>query len=111
MSRYVPRSTPGIPPTSPRVTSPAVDGTDPHSSSIAGLPRQPYRSGQRDTLIHAGGDIANAEFERAKLRVRTHIPPDLLAIVDAAGLHQQVDVLVEFAGRIVMVRDTGAREG
>ena len=58
----------------------------------------------------AAADVADAELQRAELRVRAHVPPDLLAVVDRAGADQQIDIAIELGARHERRRDAGARE-
>ena len=42
--------------------------------------------------------------------VRSHVPPDLLAVIDAAGLHQQLDEALEGLVALEFVGNSGSRE-
>src|SRR5436305_11655755 len=42
-------------------------------------------------LVGAHGNVAYPEFEGVEERVRANVPPDLLGVVDAVGLNQQLD--------------------
>ncbi len=74
----------------------------------------------RDNRLEEGGDrhhlfdfrwqVANAELERRKKRMRPHVPPDLLRVVDAARLDEQVDVRVELTDRTEVVRNISPRK-
>src|SRR5204863_5464795 len=59
--------------------------------------------GEADGLVDAHRHVAHTELESREERVGTHVPPDLLRIVDAVGLHQRADVLVELAGAAEVV--------
>src|SRR5207244_8888962 len=45
-----------------------------------------------DCVVNARGNVADAKLERGKERMRPGITPNLFAVVDAAGLDQQIDV-------------------
>src|ERR1700682_5514124 len=61
-------------------------------------------------LFDLGGDIAHAKFQRAERRMRTHVPPDFLAAVDAVQLDQQVQKILVRAPGFELFWNTGARE-
>src|SRR6266404_5298811 len=64
--------------------------------------------GQTDRILDARGDVADAELESTKIRMRAHIPPDLLGIVHAAQFYEQVDVVLILAPGTISVGDAGA---
>ena len=66
--------------------------------------------GDGDGLLGAGGDVADPELQGLEVGVGPHVPPDLLAVVDAVGAHQQLDVAAVVVPGAVGVRDLGARE-
>ena len=45
--------------------------------------------GEADRLVDAHRHVADAVLERGEERMRPHVPPDLLRVVDAVRLHQQ----------------------
>ena len=55
-------------------------------------------------------DVADAELERREERMRADVPPDLLGVVDAVGLDQQVDEVFVLGPAGESVGDVGARE-
>ena len=65
---------------------------------------------ESDHLVDSRWDVADAELERRESRMRAHVPPDFLAVVDAAGLEQKVDVVVILGIRAEVVGDVSARE-
>src|SRR6187200_1450208 len=52
----------------------------------------------RDGLLEAHRDVADAELDRLEEGMRTHVPPDLLPVVDRPGLHEHADEVVELRG-------------
>lgn len=56
------------------------------------------------------GDVADAEFERVEDRVEADVPPDLLRVIDAAGLDEQVNVAVELVDRFEEIGNACAWE-
>ena len=66
--------------------------------------------GEGDRLLDPHRHVADAELEGVEERVRADVPPDLLAVVDAVGLDQQLDVVVVLGEAAEVVRDAGARE-
>src|SRR5262245_45841457 len=66
--------------------------------------------GDGDRGARSGRHIADAEFQRAEHRMRAQIPPDLLAVVDAVQLDEELDVLLVLGPRVEMIRDPGSRE-
>ena len=55
-------------------------------------------------LVDAHRHVADAELERVEERVRADVPPDLLGVVDAVGLDEQVDEVLELGERARSVR-------
>jgi len=66
--------------------------------------------GERDGLVDPHRHVADAELERVEVRVHADVPPDHLAVVDAVGLDQQLDVVVVLRQALEVVRDAGARK-
>src|SRR5882762_5795956 len=70
-----------------------------------------------DDRLRQGGDgdrgarrrrhVADAELQRAEDRMRPEVPPDFLAVVDAAQLDERLDVLLVFGPRVAVIRDAG----
>src|SRR6185369_16605780 len=50
------------------------------------------------------------KFQGGEVRVGADVPPDLLGVVDAIRLDQQVDVILEFRPALINVGDVGARK-
>src|SRR6266545_2485377 len=63
--------------------------------------------GDAHDLVHPGARVADAELDGRVLPVRSQVPPDLLAIVDAVGPHQQLDVVAELVVGAELWRDPG----
>ena len=66
--------------------------------------------GEADGFVHSHRDVAHAELQRVEERVEADVPPDLLRVVDAPGLDEQVDVAVELLDGLEQVGDAGARK-
>src|SRR5262245_28661231 len=64
----------------------------------------------RDRLVGAHRDVADAELDRLEEGVRPHVPPDLLAVVDAFCLDQEVHERVELLRRLEGLGDGRARK-
>src|SRR6185436_12029831 len=62
-----------------------------------------------DRVVHAGRNIADAKLKCRKERVRTHVPIDLLGVVDAPGLDKQFDVALKGTVGLEVVRNASAR--
>src|SRR5947209_644259 len=69
-------------------------------------------SQRRDShrLLYLGSDITHPEFQRAKRRVRTNIPPDFLAAINAVELHQQIKKVLVCAPGFKLLRYARSRE-
>src|SRR5438132_13200788 len=65
---------------------------------------------QAEGFVHPGGGIADPELDGGVEDVRAQVPPDLLAVVDAAGSYQQVDEILELVPGREVGRDPGARK-
>ena len=66
--------------------------------------------GDAQRLLDTRGRVADAELDRGEERVRPQIPPDLPAVVDRPGLHEELhEVLVLVVAREVR-RGPGAGE-
>src|ERR1700683_1158418 len=63
--------------------------------------------GQRNRLIRAHGNVAHPELNRIKKRMRPDVPPDLLRIIDAVGLDQQLDEVFILAPAGKVIRNVG----
>src|SRR5687767_284610 len=50
-------------------------------------------------------NVADSELQGAERWMRPDVPPDLLGVVEAVQLHEQIDVLVIFAPRLESIRD------
>src|SRR5688572_8432623 len=48
------------------------------------------KGGNSNRVVNSSWNIANAKLQRREERMRAHVPPNLLPIVYAAGLYQQV---------------------
>ena len=68
------------------------------------------QSGQRNGLVGPHGNIADPELDRIKERMRPDIPPDLLRVIDAVGLDQQLDEIFVFSPAGEVIRNIGARK-
>ena len=68
------------------------------------------QGGQAEGFVHPGGGIADPELDGGVEDVRAQVPPDLLAVVDAAGSYQQVDEILELVPGREVGRDPGARK-
>src|SRR6185295_17829910 len=64
----------------------------------------------RKRVVDARGNITNTKFERREVWMRSNVPPDLFAVVDTAGLNQQIDVALERTVRIEVIGNVGARK-
>src|SRR5207245_7926087 len=53
-----------------------------------------HQGGEADRLLEPGRHVAHSELEGWKARVGAEVPPDLLAVVDRAGLDQELDVVL-----------------
>ena len=51
--------------------------------------------GKGNDVVESGRHIEDTKLDGAKKRVRADIPPDFLAIVDAASINQCLHVLIE----------------
>src|SRR5688572_5934559 len=60
--------------------------------------------------VGLGGNVADPELQRAEGRVRAYVPPDLLSIVDAPEIDQELDVIVVLAPGPEVIRHTRTRE-
>src|SRR5205807_2372927 len=65
---------------------------------------------EADRLLEPGRHVAHAELEGWKARVGAEVPPDLLAVVDRAGLDQELDVVLVLVVRGDVRRNAGARK-
>src|SRR5207253_5490062 len=54
--------------------------------------------------------IADAELQRAKKRMRPDVPPNLLCVIDAIGLNQQVHEILELRPARISIRNIRARK-
>src|SRR5881628_1183269 len=63
-----------------------------------------------ERLLDAGRCVADTELDGRVERVRPQVPPDLLPIVDALRLHQELDVVLELVVRGEVRWDAGPRE-
>ena len=66
--------------------------------------------GDRDGLVRAHRNIADAELDGVEEWMRPDVPPDLLRVIDAVGLDQQLDEVLVLAPARKIVGDVGARE-
>ena len=66
--------------------------------------------GDRNGVLDPRRHVADAELQRAERRMRPDVPPDLLAVVDAVQVDQQVDVAFVLAPRAEVIGHAGARE-
>src|SRR6266478_900042 len=64
----------------------------------------------RARFFHFCCHVAHAELQRAKHRMRPHIPPDFLRIIDAVQLHQQICKIFVFTLRAKMLRQSRPRK-
>src|SRR5260370_32205038 len=65
---------------------------------------------QRDGLIGAHRNVAHPEFDRVKERMRPNVPPDLLRVIDAVGLNQELDEVLVLAPTGKIIRNVGSRK-
>src|SRR6185369_16209943 len=68
------------------------------------------QSRNRERVVDARRNITNTKLECRKVWMRPNVPPDLLAVVDTFGLDQQIDVALEPAVRIEVIRNIGTRK-
>jgi hypothetical protein len=68
------------------------------------------KSGNRDGFFDFGGDIEHTEFESAEHGVRTDVPPDFFAVVDAVQFDEEIDEILVGAPGLELLGNTGARE-
>src|SRR6185503_12368835 len=66
--------------------------------------------GNRNCIVHSSGDVADAKLKSREERMRPHVPPNLLAVVDTTGLNKQVDIPLETSVRIEVIRNVSARK-
>src|SRR2546425_4245256 len=66
--------------------------------------------GDSDCVVNARGNIADAKLQCGKEWMRPVIPPNFLAVVDAAGPNQQVDVALKPWIGIEVIGDVRARK-
>ena len=66
--------------------------------------------GDADGLFHRHGHVADAELDRIEKRVHAEVPPDLLCVVDAIGLYQQLYEIVIGLDAFEIFGDAGTRE-
>jgi hypothetical protein len=63
--------------------------------------------------MDAWGDVGTSQMRNSSVperRLRTQVPPDLLAVVDAVQFDEQVDVVLVLGPRVQVIRDPGPRE-
>src|SRR4030095_11883622 len=68
------------------------------------------QGGDRDGVINARGNIADSKLQWWGERMRPAVPPDLLPVVNATCLDQQLDVTLKARIRVEMVGDVSARK-
>src|SRR5258707_15656152 len=65
---------------------------------------------QRDGLIRAHRNVAYPELNRIKEWMRPDVPPDLLCIIDAVGLDQQLNEVFVLAPARKIIRNIRPRK-
>src|SRR5688572_28392236 len=68
------------------------------------------QGGDHHRRFRLGGDVADPEFERAERRMRADVPPDLLGVVDASEVDEQLHVLFVLAPGFEVIGHAGARK-
>src|SRR5258706_2538620 len=66
--------------------------------------------GDGHSFFDFGGDIAHAELQRAKRRMRAHVPPDFFAAVDTVELDEEIEKTFVGAPGFELFGDARARE-
>src|ERR1044071_3258608 len=64
----------------------------------------------RERVVDARRNITNTKFKCREIWMRSNVPPDLLSVIDTFGLDQQIDVALERAVRIEVIRNIGTRK-
>src|SRR5581483_6964577 len=64
------------------------------------------QSDDRDRMIESGRHVADAHLDGVEEMVRADVPPDLLSVVDTAGLHEGLHEVLERGLAVELVRNS-----